>query len=479
MVQQVLTGLVGLLALLQPAIAAPASSSGSSSAAPPSPPADVRECQQDVKKYGEIYHGDDGSEYQLSCGEDHYGGDLSDARSATFLGCVPICNANPDCIGFSYMPGTCYLKHKLTGEKAFNDVDFALNLARKPGYRPSSPSSSASPITPPVSTPNPAAGSCGSISTDKYTNESNEVYTIECGRDHLGGDIGAKEGKTFVDCMGICDKTKQCIAFAWTGGNGHGTCFLKGKITTRNDNPDVSYAYKGSATHLSASASEIESISTVVSTVVVSIPTPTTFNSVVSPVTSASDSSSSSGRVLTMTVVSYSGPASPSSVSWEITSTKVHDWWHQPLDPKSHLHHTKSHHSKSHHSKSHHHAHPTGSIVIGEHPLPGITYTKYATEFTETKYVSGPAPTIPTLLPLPVDPTKVESTKPESPTPTFTEPMQQEHVGNKDFCSLIQGQPQQNLVCEVIDGAPQFDGMFVQDPDRSKSSSIPLSTSNH
>jgi hypothetical protein len=77
------------------------------------------------------------------------------------------------------------------------------------------------------------------------------------------------------------------------------------------------------------------------------------------------------------------------------------------------------------------------------------------------------------LVPLPVDPTKVQSTKPYPPTPTFNEPMQQEHVGNEDFCNLIRGQPPQKLVCEVIDGAPQFDGMFVQDPDRSKSSSIP------
>jgi hypothetical protein len=458
---------------------APTSSSGSSSAAPSSPSV-VRECQQDVKKYGEIYHGDDGSEYQISCGEDHYGGDLNNAGSATFLGCVPICNANPDCIGFSYAPGICYLKRELNGKSASNDIDFALNLARN-------------------STLKPAAGSCRSISSDKYNDENDEVYTIECGRDHNGGDIGAKEGKTFVDCMGICDKTEQCIAFAWTGSSGPGTCYLKGTITTGSDNSDVSYAYKGSATHLSASfsasasASEIESISTVLSTIVVSVPTPTMPSSVVSPVTLASDSSSSLEGVLTMTVigptdsalpvtsasvsslssedvltttvVSYSGFASPSSVSWETTS-KVHYWWqpwHQPLDPKS----------DPHHPESHQHAQPTGGIIISKHTLPGITYTKYATEFTNTKYVSGPAPTIPTLVPLPVDPTKVQSTKPDPPTPTFNEPMQQEHVGNEDFCNLIRGQPPQKLVCEVIDGAPQFDGMFVQDPDRSKSSSIP------
>ncbi|GAB7322960.1 hypothetical protein MBLNU13_g05492t1 [Cladosporium sp. NU13] len=297
----------------------------SPTAAAPTPSA-LDQCQQTVKNSGDIYRGGNGSPYELECGEDHYGGDLTAVGSDTFLGCINVCNANPECIGYSYLGGVCYLKEYLTAPDSNPAVNFALNLDRNSTAKPP-PSSTSAAATSPTATPEHAPGSCGYITAigfKTYTDRDNVRYTIECDTDHNGGDIGAVGAKDFVDCMDACDKKDKCIAFSWVGGNGPGTCYMKGTITDIEHDVDVDYAYKKTPTDILASSTSLassygrESTSAGVTSTLAPPATSVSLSSwsyypSVPPV--ASSWSSDSGGVLTVTVTSYTGSATPSSSS--------------------------------------------------------------------------------------------------------------------------------------------------------------------
>jgi hypothetical protein len=264
MVRPILTGSLGLLALLQPALAA-------------NPPAKT-ECQQNVDDHGAMYISPGSkSKYELTCNADHYGGDLDHVGSESFLGCSGVCDADPDCIGYAYTPGNCWLKKTYTRREVSTNVDFALNVQRNLTAAPY--------MAPPK--PAPTTGSCGyyddrDLPLGSKPNPDDRSppseYTYKCGRDHPEGDIGAVGAATFDSCVGLCDKAKDCVGFAWVGGNGPGTCYLKGRITAGEANSNVDFAIKRkaeTATSIVASTSVVPSTSVVVSTSVsVVVPPP-------------------------------------------------------------------------------------------------------------------------------------------------------------------------------------------------------------
>ena len=361
----------------------------SPTAAAPTPPA-LDQCQQTVKESGNIYRGGNGSPYELECGKDHYGDDLTAAGSYTFLGCINICNANPECIGYSYLGGVCYLKKYLTALNSNPAVNFALNLDRNSTAKPP-PSSTSAAATSPKATaiPEPVPGSCGYIAANgikTYTNGDNIQYIIECDTDHNGGDIGTVGTKDFVGCMYACNKKDMCIAFSWVGGNGPGTCYLKGTITGIEHDVDIDYAYKKVPTDIpalhSSSASSHGSESTSAGVASSLLPTPTTsvsLSSHASISTASSYASSDSGGVLTVTVTSYTGSATPSSSS---TKRIVHPqpdpyfpWliWPNPTKLKV----------PDNHSPSVHEPHPE--------PAPATSYSSPAN--TKTIWVTSASPT--------------------------------------------------------------------------------------
>ena len=394
-------------------VSSPSTSLSAYTSPPPSPtsapiptPSAVYQCLQTVHDSGKIYRGGNGSPYELQCGEDHYGGDLAAAGSATFLGCVDICNANPECIGYSYLGATCYLKKYLNAPNSNPAVDFALNLDRNATAKPP-PSSTSEAVKSPTATPTPEPGSCGYIAAkgDKtYTDSDNEQYTIECSTDHNGGDIGAVGAKDFVGCMDACDKKDKCIAFSWVGGNGPGTCYLKGTVTDTEHDVYVDYAYKKTPTYIpgssSSSASSYGSEST--GAVVISSPEPYTTPTPVAPTStyvpptsyvslpSASSYETSDGDgVLTVTVTSYTGSATsykgsatPSSFSKKsIVHPQPDPDFPWPLWPNpTKLPPTKSQH---HHPPSVHNPPPI--------PEPATAYT--SPTYTKTAWVTSATPT--------------------------------------------------------------------------------------
>ena len=313
MVRPTLTGSLGLLALLQPALAA-------------NPPAKT-ECQQNVDDHGEIYISPGSmSEYELSCNADHYGGDLDHVGSESFLGCSGVCDANPDCLGYAYTPGNCWLKKTFTRKEVSTNVDFALNVQRNLTAAPY--------MDPPK--PAPAKGSC-------LYNEDHEVeylgedsifnyqpprkYQYKCGLDYPGGDISADAANTFDDCVGYCDNTKDCIAFAWIGGNGPGTCYLKGRITPGEANANVDFASKNpkpkveTSTEVVASTSVVPSTSVVVSTSVSVVAPPPSSSSSVIPETPSEPSAPIATVTETRTKWTLTGSSTSVPVA---TVTKTH-----------------------------------------------------------------------------------------------------------------------------------------------------------
>ena len=314
MVHPTLTGSLGLLALLEPALAmkiAPVNRAAN-------PPAKT-ECQQNVDDHGELYISTSSmSEYRLSCNTDHYGGDLDHVGSDSFLGCSGVCDANPDCIGYAYTPGNCWLKQTYTRKEVSSNVDFALNVQRnltaKPYQEPAKPA--------------PASGSCGHYDENNLLLHAKGVnfdhdnipmdtdYQFKCGTDHPGGDIGAVEAKTFDSCVGICDATVDCIGFAWVGGNGPGECYLKGRITEGETNSNVDFASKRSATkkfEVETSTSVVASTSVVVSTSV----------SVVVPPPSPPSSSSPPPTLSTSVSIAPETPSESSTPLATVTETRT------------------------------------------------------------------------------------------------------------------------------------------------------------
>lgn len=342
----------------------------STSTASPTP-SGITQCQEAVEKYGAVYRGGSGSAYQLSCGVDHYGGDLSNDGSASFLGCVDVCDKNPSCIGYAYTPGTCYLKNYLKDSEVNPNVDFALNIERAANIKPSvtvssssAPPSSASSSAAPTGTPAAQPGSCAYLAangTSTYYNAVGTRYTIECAIDHNGGDLISLPANTFADCSVFCDKTNLCIAYAWTGGNGPGRCYLKSQITGRSVVSDVDYAYKDASTYFpslssSASASSSSTKSEPVKTSSTSTSTSTSSSAPPPPPptwtyrptwTESKTSSSTSSSVPPPPPPTSSSKSSSSVTPTTLTLTHTYTrptYWETT---KSHKTKTKTHHTKS------------------------------------------------------------------------------------------------------------------------------------
>lgn len=478
-------------------------------------PSALDQCQQTVKDSGAIYRGGNGSPYELECGEDHYGGDLTAVGSDTFLGCIDICNANPECIGYSYLGRNCYLKKYLNAGNTNPAVNIALNLDRNSTAKPP-PSSTSAVATSPTATPAAAPGSCGYIAangTNTYIDSDNVQYTIQCGTDHNGGDIGAVGAKDFVGCMDACDKKDKCIAFSWIGGNGPGTCYLKGTVTNTEHDVYVDYAYKKTPTDIPASSSSSapsyggEATS---AGVVSSIAPPATSISLssyypsVPPVSSYA--SSDSGGVLTVTVTTYTGSAAPSSTSTKrIIHPQPNPKFPWPLWPNP----TKLPPTKA----PHQHPPPVYNPLPIPEPAPATSYTGEAN--TKTAWVTSalPTPSVPDVPPhyppnrppfFPFDqppeipngappfdqpngprpkpygvpripfygeppffPPNVRRSVPDEPTKTYTKkPLEPTSVGDSAYCDQLRSQKPKKLHVEVTHGDYKFTNMWVQDPTR-------------
>lgn len=370
-------------------------------------PSPISQCPQAVNAYGDIYHGGNGSAYQFTCGIDHYGGDLTHVGSDTFLGCVDACDQNPDCIGYAYTTGNCWLKKYLRPSKINTNVDFVLNLERLKNAKPEPPTTL---ISVPTTTPTPATGSCPILAagnaTSAIVNTNGMRYNIECGTDRNGGDLVRADGRTFLECSVICDATDKCIGFAWVGGNGPGNCYLKSTVTNSGSDPNVDYAHKDAPSKLPPTS---------VSSLLV---TDRLSTSLMTPVPTSSKAPEPTYPPRPTSTESKVPMPNPSTVSLSKVSAS-----------------------------------------------PIRTETEYISKtYTQTQWVGSTANGGLKTTSKPTTPAAASTARPEP----SKRPEDPPRPGDKDLCKSISSQKAKKLRVEVTDGDRRYHGMYLKDPPSSK-----------
>ncbi|KAI7550075.1 hypothetical protein KC331_g3411 [Hortaea werneckii] len=277
-------------------------------------------CQQ----LGDEYTDASNRTYTVQCGFDHQGGDLKAVSSNSFQGCFPQCDATAGCVGFAYVggsgPGTCYLKNQVTTGNANSNVDFAFTNTTSSSTSSQASGkatgSASSTVTGSESSNAPSAtgGACATY-TSPFTDANNQTYIVECGTDHVGGDLTSVSSPSFGECFSFCDKTTGCVGFAYVGGNGAGTCYLKSSIVPANSNPNVDFAYIPSAAPGSTSSSLASASTTVSSGGSSTIPASGTASSG-SVTTSASATSGGSSSIPTSQATTSTITSPPKATSF-------------------------------------------------------------------------------------------------------------------------------------------------------------------
>ncbi|KAI7014941.1 hypothetical protein KC355_g4506 [Hortaea werneckii] len=277
-------------------------------------------CQQ----LGDEYTDASNRTYTVQCGFDHQGGDLKAVSSNSFQGCFPQCDAIAGCVGFAYVggsgPGTCYLKNQITTGNANSNVDFAFTNTTSSSTSSQASGTATGSASSTVTrselsnAPSATGGSCASY-TSPFTDANNQTYIVECGTDHVGGDLTSVSSPSFGDCFSFCDKTTGCVGFAYVGGNGAGTCYLKSSIVPANSNPNVDFAYVPSAAPVSTSSSMASTSATVSSGGSSTIPASGTASSG-SVTTSASATSGGSSSIPTFQATTSTITSPPKATSF-------------------------------------------------------------------------------------------------------------------------------------------------------------------
>ena len=159
--------------------------------------------------------------YEIHCGTDYYGGDLSTAKTANFQDCLSACDSATGCLAVAYVSGQCYLKKQLLNNSGYAN-------ARVWGAKR---------ITASVD-----AVICPQNNGMVYQS-GGRSYTIHCSRDYFGGDLSLVTASTLELCIAKCDATSGCIDVSHTGNQ----CYLKNKLSVLSGNQNVDTAVLTSA----------------------------------------------------------------------------------------------------------------------------------------------------------------------------------------------------------------------------------------
>ncbi|TRX89954.1 hypothetical protein FHL15_009226 [Xylaria flabelliformis] len=196
-----------------------------------------------------------GASFEVHCGIDYAGGDISALNANTFGKCIDACASTTGCNAVAYVGTSCYLK----GTIGAPNPNGAVWGARIVGATATSSSTSTSPTTSATSSP----VSCPSSDGKTYTASNGEEFLLQCGTDHAGGDIGSLGVGSYQECLEACAARDGCIALAHIGG----ACYLKGSIGAEVKNGVSGAILKSAATETTTTTSS--------STTAAGTPTPT------------------------------------------------------------------------------------------------------------------------------------------------------------------------------------------------------------
>ncbi|KAK5139461.1 hypothetical protein LTR04_003564, partial [Oleoguttula sp. CCFEE 6159] len=174
----------------------------------------------------------------------------------------------------------------------------------------SSTSASATTVTQSVATGPPSSCSAMAAKGGNVVDVNGEEYIVRCGWDHAGRDIAARSAASFGDCQPLCDATPGCQAYAYLGGDGPGTCYLKDSLS-------------GGALSYADFASKVGALPIVVtSTTVAPVPTTsTTVNTISTSASSVVMVTSTGAAPTTETTTVF--PSSISSPVVKVTTTQT------------------------------------------------------------------------------------------------------------------------------------------------------------
>ncbi|KAK4107785.1 hypothetical protein N656DRAFT_676771, partial [Canariomyces notabilis] len=143
-----------------------------------------------------------GITFEIACGVDYTGGDMSSQNTNSFAQCIDLCGSTPGCVDVAYAAPSCYLKSALTSPQAVGHVWSAVRR-----------DADADPLT------------CEDKEWDgrEFTTDDDRIYSIGCGDDYPGGDMAAVDSATFEACLDACDAATGCVAVAYVAPR----CYLK------------------------------------------------------------------------------------------------------------------------------------------------------------------------------------------------------------------------------------------------------------
>ncbi|GAM85281.1 hypothetical protein ANO11243_032850 [Dothideomycetidae sp. 11243] len=166
------------------------------------------------------------SQYNVTCSSDcSQGAYASVGATSSYLDCVGLCDADAanGCLGFVYVGGEgglgggiCWLKsgvgsyvpagtNHVTGYKGESGVFLLWTMLIKAGL---------------------PSVSCPQSNGTSYTAANGDIFLIECGIDHAGGDIGSIHVSNLMGCIEACAGTAGCVDVSLSGA----ACYMKGAV---------------------------------------------------------------------------------------------------------------------------------------------------------------------------------------------------------------------------------------------------------
>jgi len=74
---------------------------------------------------------------------------------------------------------------------------------------------------------------CPEDNGDIYTAQNGDYFVIECGTDHLGGNLGMTYVGSFQECVERCSTNPQCVDVSLSGA----ACYMKSSVGNAVDGP--------------------------------------------------------------------------------------------------------------------------------------------------------------------------------------------------------------------------------------------------
>jgi len=167
--------------------------------------------------------GSDQKTYQgftIYCATDFFGGDMGNQYMPTLEGCISLCASTSGCVDISYANNICYLKNTLESSVSNSAVIGAKLTGTNVAVSTASTTTASAAAV--------ATSSGLSCVNNKNNGATYKGFTVQCGTDYPGGDLGYKWVETLENCIDLCATTSGCMDIAFSNN----ICYLKSTVTS-------------------------------------------------------------------------------------------------------------------------------------------------------------------------------------------------------------------------------------------------------